>query len=297
LFQGSTRHLFPPSSKLVLLLGLLLALLSFACNSLHENSQVQKRRAAKPHINAQPASIPSEREALQKLCEESSRRADSSSFTDEDLMSGDRHAWQQAARGIGNARRLLPLAKKLTIAIFREHQAEFHLDDSDLEQAARYIQAINTIELDENLGNVAEVDDAEQRRILIGAVYALNLTADEETILLLGHELTHVAVWSERLTPFIDISAQRARLVSGVTVTENQKEDLACDYIGTEALKQFIRLHPTRASAAERLSIPLGGCVDNADEDISDDEHLSEGDTLRALLGLDPDLKRMILHN
>ena len=212
-------------------------------------------------------------------------------------MSGDRRAWQQAARGIENARRLLPLAKKLTLAIFREHQAEFHLDDSDLEQAARYIQAINSIELDENLGNVAEVDDAEQHTILIGAEYALSLTEDEETILLLGHELTHVAVWSERLTPFIDINAQRARLASGVSATEDQKEDLACDYIGTEALKQFIRSHPTRESAAARLSIPLGGCVENLDEDTGDDEHLSEGDTLRAMLGLDPDLKRMILRN
>jgi hypothetical protein len=271
--------------------------LSFACNSPHENSQVQKSRVAKPHINAQPSSIPSAQEALQKLCEESSHRTHDTSFTEEDLMSGDRHAWQQADKGIENARRLLPLAKKLTLATFREHAKDFHLDDSDLEQVRRFIQAINTIELDESLGNIAEVDDAEQHKILIGEEYALNLMADEETILLLGHELTHVAAWSERLAPFIDIAAERARQTTGITVTEDQKEDLACDYIGTEALKQFIRLHPTRESAAARLSIPLGGCVDNADEDISDDEHLSEGDTLRALLSLDPDLKKMILHN
>jgi hypothetical protein len=272
-------------------------LLGAACSSSHENTQGQRSRAVKPHISAQPASIPSDREALQKLCEESSRRTHDTSFTEEDLTSGDRRAWQQAARGIENARRLLPLAKELTIATLREHESEFHLDHSDLELAARYIQAINTIELDESLGNVAEVDDEQQQKILIGAEYALNLTADEETILLLGHELTHVAAWSERLTPFFEISAQRARQVSGVTATEDQKEDLACDYIGTEALKRFIRLRPTRESAAERLSIPLGGCVESFEEDTGNDEYLSEGETLRALLGLDPELKRMILHN
>lgn len=212
-------------------------------------------------------------------------------------MSGDRRAWQQAAKGIENARRLLPLAKELTIATFREHAAEFHLNNSDLEQVWRYIQAINRIELDESLGNVAEVDDAVKDEIRIGAEYALNLTADEETIMLLGHELTHVAVWSERLNPFIEGSARRAQEVSGVMATQDQKEDLACDYIGTEALKRFIRQHPTRESAAQRFSIPLGGCVDGDVEDTGDDEHLSEGDTLRALLGLDPELKKMILQN
>ncbi|HEX8887656.1 MAG TPA: hypothetical protein VF779_00660, partial [Pyrinomonadaceae bacterium] len=104
-------------------------------------------------------------------------------------MSGDKRAWQQATKGIENARRLLPLAKELTIATLRGHESEFHLDHSDLELAARYIQAINTIQLDESLGNVAEVDDAVKDEIRIGAEYALNLTADEETIMLLGHEL------------------------------------------------------------------------------------------------------------
>jgi hypothetical protein len=297
LFKTSIRHQSLTNSKIALFFGLLLTLLSLACSSPHENSQSQRSRAVKPHINAQPIAIPSEREALQKLCEESSSRTNNISFTEEDLRSGDRRAWQQAAKGIENTRKLLPLAKELTIAAFREHAANFHLDNSDLEQVERYIQAVNSIELDESLDNVAEVDDAEPQKISIGPGYALNLTADEEAIMLLGHELTHVAAWSERLSPFIESAAQKARQVAGVSTAEDQKEDLACDYIGTQALKQFIRLRPTKESAAQRLSIPLGGCEDSTEGDLSDDEHLSEGDTLRAMLGLDPDLKKMILRN
>lgn len=64
-----------------------------------------------------------------------------------------------------------------------------------------------------------------------------------------------------------------------------------------QVLKQFIRLRPTRESASERFAIPLGGCEEEPGEDTGDQDHLSEGDTLRALFGLDPELQKMILEN
>lgn len=284
--------------KRTLILVLLIALLSVACGFRQESGTSQRSRPAKPHIATESHVSASDQEALLRLCTESDRKTNKTFFSGEDLIRGDVNAWQQVAEGIEHARKLLPLAKQLTIATLREHQADFQLESSDLAQAVKYIEAVNSVVLDEDLDNVAEVDDEDPNKIHIGPEYALYLKADEESILLLSHELTHVAAWSDKLDPFIESAAERARLVAGVSPTEEQKEDLACDYIGAQALKQFIRLRPNKESAARRLSLALGnGCEAGATDDVGDEEHLSEGDTLRALIGLDPDLKVMILHN
>jgi hypothetical protein len=296
LFKSLIHHPKAKNSRRILIC-LFLALLGAACSSQLEDFPAQRNHPLKFRIHSQHDAIPSEREALQKLCEVSSRQIGSVSFTSEDLSGGDRQAWKQVFQGIENARKLLPLAKDLTVATFHEHAEDFHLASPDLKQAESYIRAVNSIVLDESLDNAAEVDDQDPQKIRVGPEYALHLTADEEIILLLGHELTHVAAWSERLDPFIERSAQKARQVTGVSPTEDQKEDFACDYIGAQVLKEFIRLRPARESAAERFSIPLGGCEDETGEDTGDEEHLSEGDTLRALIGLDPELQKMILQN
>lgn len=290
---GLQKH---TGNRQTLILCLILTALCTACAAQHLDSTRQQSQVIKSETKVSP--VASERDALQKLCVESSHHTGGTVSNYEDLRNGDARALRQANKGIGNARKLLPLAKELTIATFRRHAADFHLSSVDLEQIEKYITAVNSIMLDESLENVAEVDDEKPQEILVGAEYALTLTEDEEAILLLCHELTHVAVWSGRLAPFIENSAQMAGQTAGVFPTEDQQEDLACDYVGAQALKQFIRLRPNRESAAARLSLALGnGCEPGTVDDEGDEEHLSEGETLRALIGLDPELKSMILHN
>jgi hypothetical protein len=178
------------------------------------------------------------------------------------------------------------------------HAGEFGIGASELRQAEDYINAVDSIVLDKDLGNLAEVDDDYPREIRIGPEYALYLSADEETILLLAHELTHVGAESEQLGPFIENIAKKSEALAGIYPTEDQEEDLACDFVGEQALEQYVTLYPSNSSPAERLAIGLGqDCISDNDGDDGDEEHLSDSATLQAIFALDPKLSKLILSN
>jgi hypothetical protein len=121
------------------------------------------------------------------------------------------------------------------------------------------------------------------------------LTADEEVILLLAHELTHVAIESDELDPFIENVAKKSEDLADVFPTEDQKEDLACDFVGEQALEKYVTLYPANHSTAQRLAIGLGQDCDSG-TDNGDEEHLSDSATLRAIFALDPELSKLILN-
>jgi hypothetical protein len=64
-------------------------------------------------------------------------------------------------------------------------------------------------------------------------------------VFLLGHELTHIAAWRSDIEPLMDsISAWSARVAPDAKKAD-VKEDLACDFIGAQALKLYMFHYPS----------------------------------------------------
>jgi hypothetical protein len=217
------------------------------------------------------------------------------------------NSWPQVQLGLKNIRRLLPLARWLTLDALRTAQTDGPLKTSGLFREKRLLQGVRKIVLDPQLGGDAEVWEDRLSEIRVAADYAPALISDDEAIFLLGHELTHVAARSGRLGQFIDNVKETARLSADVEPTTEQKEDLACDYTGAEVLKRFIALYPTGETEKERVSRIIGFEPSSerlalAWEDFcasyngvsGDEDHLSREQTMRALIGLDPELKSLV---
>jgi hypothetical protein len=226
---------------------------------------------------------------------------------EEDAVAQSINNRQHVHLGIKNVRRLLPLAKRLTLESLREAEVGDTLKASGLSREERLINGVHRIVLDESLSDMAEVREGRLSEIRIGSGYALYLVSDDEAIFLLGHELMHVAARTGRLKPFIEHVTETARLSANVQTTEDQREDLACEFTGAQALRRFIALYPTAETEAVRFSRVLGYqtpaerlarvwedlCAPDND-DAGDEEHLSQQQTMRALLGLDPSLKLLL---
>lgn len=209
---------------------------------------------------------------------------------------------QQIQLGLDNLRRLLPLARILTVASLREAQAEQRLIREE-----HLINRVKGIVLDPQLENTAEIVEGKLSEIRVSPDYALHLTADDEAIFLLGHELTHVAARGGRLKHFVENLRQTTRQNAGVNTDEEQKEDLACDFIGAQVLKRFIAQYPTDKPASLRLARVIGygspserlaqawlNFCDSYAGIPADSEHLSQAQTINALAALDPDFKALI---
>lgn len=209
---------------------------------------------------------------------------------------------QQIQLGMRNTRRLLPLVKELTLGALRAR-----LKTQGLLREKRLIAAVRQVVLDRRLSDSSEVWDEDLSVIHVGPDYAVYLTSDDIAVFMLGHELTHVAARTGRLKQFIEELSETARLSASVELDEGQKEDLACDFIATEVLKRFIALHPTNEANAVRFSRAFGYdppaerlvrawqdfCA-SYNGDLRDGEHLSQTHTVRALVGLDPELKALV---
>ena len=169
------------------------------------------------------------------------------------------------------------------------------------------IASVNQVLLDRTMGNSAEVRDDSLSIIWIGPEYAIDLVSDDEALLLLSHELTHVAARAGRLNRFIDSVTTLAQESAGVEVKHRQKEELACDFTAAEVLKRFIANNPTSEPSSTRFSLAFG--YETRSERLSrawadfcasyrgdarDNDHLSQDHTLRSLIVLDQDLKAFV---
>ena len=280
--------------------GIILSMLAVGVGVayLFEKPTREMKPPANTHYNKRNSGMSVESNALRRLCDESRENPEKLAYNGLDLERGDARAWRQANDGIANAQRLLPTARSLTINALHMRAGEFGVEAFGLPKAEDNINAVDLVILDKDLGSLAEVDEHYPREIRIGAEYALFLTADEEVILLLAHELTHVAIESDQLDPFIENIARKSEELASVFPTEDQKEDLACDFVGEQALEQYITLYPASLSTAQRLAIGLGqDCISDKDDDNGDEEHLSDSATLRAIFALDPELSALILNN
>ena len=208
----------------------------------------------------------------------------------------------QMLLGLKNARRLLPLAKQLTLEFLHER-----VKTSALTNEARLIAAVNHLLIDHSLSDSAEVREGDLSKIWIGPDYARYLVSDDEAVLLLSHELTHVAVRAGRLNKFIDSVTTTARLSANLELNQAQNEELACDFSAAEVLKRFIASHPTNEPSSKRFSLAFGYetpakrlarawsdfCASYRG-DSRDDQHLGQDETIRALIVLDQDLKAFV---
>jgi hypothetical protein len=209
--------------------------------------------------------------------------------------------------GVKNIRRLLPLVKGWTIDALLEATTDDDLKRAEWPRMTRLIRGVRKIVRSQGLWGIAAVRDSRLTEILVDPDYAPHLTSDDEAVFVLAHELTHVAARSGKLERFIERVAERARSTAQVETTEDQKEDLACDFVGELVLKQFIVRNPTNESAAVRVSRVLGYespakrfarawqdfCA-SYNGDPGDDNHLNQYQTIRALIALDPHLQALM---
>jgi hypothetical protein len=124
----------------------------------------------------------------------------------------------------------------------------------------------------------------------LGEGYARSLEGDDDCVVLLAHELTHAAAAGGDLDGLIEAVAAEAGRRSGVFVSDDQKEDLLCEYVGEQTLKRFVRLRPDGEPPSTRVGRAFGPGEREGDGG-GDEEHLSAGETWRALCALDGDLR------
>jgi hypothetical protein len=308
------NHLLKGRRNLSIITGLIAGMLFGLLITASVNQQ------ANSPINSNPQPMPPEIDrlstselesltlkALSKLNEKRGSLATHAAGAREDYGGQPIDSWRQINPGMQNVRRLLPLARRLTLEALREADVGDPLKRSGLLREQRLINGVHKIVFDSWLGDRAEVWDERLWEIRIGPGYALSLTSDDDAIFLLGHELMHVAARSGRLNQFIENVAENARLSASVEPTENQREELACEFTGAEVLKRFIALYPTEEPEAVRFARAVGYeshsvrlarawedfCA-SYNGDARDGEHLSETQTIRALFGLDPEMKALL---
>lgn len=194
-------------------------------------------------------------------------------------------------KGVDHAAELLPVARRLMLESLRELAAARRVDGESLARAERRVNAVESVRLDTSLGDMAELYDEEPTVIRVGPDYARVLGDDDESVLLLGHELTHAAAIDGELDALFDKVADEAARRAAVSATGDQREDLVCDLVGAETLKRFARLRPDTDSAARRVARIFGAHGDDSgDATDGDEEHLSSSETWRAITSLDPEL-------
>jgi hypothetical protein len=241
-------------------------------------------------------------DVLNTLAEKRGGAAETGSATLESSWGPAENDLRRIHLGMNNVRRLLPLAKRLTL-----ESLTVRLKTSSLYREKRLITSVRKIVLDPRLSDSAEVWEGDLSVIRVGPDYAACLTSDDEAMLLLGHELTHVAARSGRLRHFIESVNEVARESVSLKLDKVQKEELTCDFTGAEVLKRYIALYPTTQTSAgrfarafgyeplpERLTHAWQNFCASYNGDPMDEEHLSWEQTLRTLPGLDPELKALI---
>jgi hypothetical protein len=184
-----------------------------------------------------------------------------------------------------NVNRLLAVAKLLAIEALQSTGSRYGLPATSIEAAGRRIASANRALLDHRLGDSAMVDDRFPSEIRFGPACAEQMVCDDDAVFVLAHELIHTGNAGGDLKPLAGCIARDARSLACVRATRGQEEDLACDYIAEVVLRNFVAMRPSAKSAEERLCLTLAG--GNA----GDRSHLSDALTLRALIGLDPNLR------
>ena len=246
-------------------------------------------------------------QALSKLEEQQGLTSGTVASSSGDPKERGIYSWQDVEHGVGNIRRLLPSVQGLMLEALHDATVSYGVKSSDWPRIGGLVRGVRRIVFSEGLRGVAAVRDNRLSEILVDPMYAPYLISDDQAVFVLAHELTHVAARSNKLDRFIKGVAENVTRNAQVEPTEAQKEDLACDFIGEQVLKHFITLKPTGDSTTTRVSTVFG--YESPEQrfsraweefcaayngDPGDDDHLTQYQTIRALLALDPELRSLM---
>lgn len=202
--------------------------------------------------------------------------------------------------GAQRAQQLLPNAKALAIAALGELSQAYKIDRSRnhnlrMRRTAARIQAVVRVKPDVDARDNASVYLKSPRTITFGTIFLAGLPSDEGMVSILAHELIHIGDGnSDSLEPLFQAVGDRATNLTGLRIREQRAEELTCDLIGAMAVQSFIAASPSYDPLPRRLARSVEhNCVE---EDDSDEEHLSPRSTLRAVLTLDRNLRRLLVY-
>ncbi|MFN2455783.1 MAG: hypothetical protein ABR577_16355 [Pyrinomonadaceae bacterium] len=206
------------------------------------------------------------------------------------IAAEDASVQQAAAR----ARRLLPVARSLTLKVLRQLARDYHVDLNQSRAVGERIEAVDEIEADADLRDNALIVPDEARKIYFGTIFLVSLQSDEGMIGVLAHELTHAADGEDAaLQRLFRLVASRAANLTGLEISELRGEELTSDLVGALAARFFVDAKPNKEPLARRLARSVEhNCVA---DDGTDEAHLSPRNTLRAVLALDATLARAVV--
>jgi hypothetical protein len=199
-----------------------------------------------------------------------------------------------AMSGAQRARRLLPLAKELTIESLRSVATEYGFSQAVIDQAAVRVQAVTQVKADPDLRDNASVMMSNPRVINFGTIFLVGLPSEEGMISVLSHELTHIADGrGGALSQLFTKIGRRAGARIGLKIFGQRAEELGCDLVGATAVQSLVERKTSSEETHRRYARAMEhNCVDSDD---TDEEHLSPRNTMRALLALNPSLARVVI--
>jgi len=204
-----------------------------------------------------------------------------------------------AVAGAKRADRLLPDTRRLVANAIIDVAKDYGFYDTApararVDAAAARVQAVKRVRPNVDARDNASVLLRDPRTIEFGTIFLAGLKSDEAMISVLGHELTHVASGqSDLLRPLFRAIARRASTRTGLAISGQRAEELACDLVGLMATRQFMNETPSWEPQPRRIARAVEhNCVD---DDSSDEDHLSPRNTIRALFALDLDLARELV--
>src|SRR5437660_8162981 len=206
----------------------------------------------------------------------------------------------EVIHGAEQAQRLLPVAKNLVIASLRQLSVTYRIDSAPtyrtrINRAIARVQAVTRVKPDIDARDNASVYLKSPHTITFGTIFLAGLPSDEGMISVLAHELVHIADGdADSLSQLFRAVGARASSLTGLRVRDQRSEELTCDLVGEMAVQSFITTSPNYDPLPRRLARSVEhNCVD---EDDSDEDHLSPRNTVRALLALDPTLRRELVY-
>ena len=241
--------------------------------------------------------------ALAKLEEQQGLTTGAIASVSEDPKERGIFSWNDVEHGVGNIRRLLPSVQRWMLSALREATSSYDIQSSDWARIDGLVHGVRRVVSREGLRGVAAVRDDRLSEIMVDPMFAPYMISDDQAVFVLAHELTHVAARSNKLDRFIMGVAENVSRNAQVKPTEAQREDLTCDFIGEQVLKRYIAHRPTGESPAARVSSVFGYESPSKrfsraweefcaayNGDPGDDDHLTQYQTIRALMALDPEL-------
>lgn len=206
-----------------------------------------------------------------------------------------------AVAGAQRAQKLLPTAKALVIESLRQLEFDYNLQSSQrfdrrVQQAIARVNAVKRVRPDMDSRDNASVFLSKPQVITFGTLFLAGLRSDEGMISVLAHELMHIADGdNDSLRVLVSAIGNKASELTGLDVTGQRAEEIACDLIGAMAARAYVEDTPGYESIARRLARSVQhNCVEI---DEGDEDHLSPRNTIRALLALHPVLVKELIND